>query len=422
MARLMDSLVSCVRAGGWPGIVATCLFAAGCDGSSTTQGATEGNADTQRDEGEPGATRGGSNISAGFDSGDTEAPGTSGEEATTFGQAESSGDDGGCGECPEQDGDLCTVPTCVAGRCTEVENTCEHDDNACAIASCNASTGACEFVANDDVCTTAGMCQTPFCAIDRDGSGAFVSAQCDTIELSNVACDDGDPCTMNDTCDLGNCAGDGLVCTDVPADTCDDATHLRLYTGEGACSEGACGYASNVLACPDGCAGAACVAPSHPVISEVLYDTAGVDEGEFIELWVPAGYDLTGHTVTGVNGVGGAVYTTDSLDGVTVDDDGLVLLVQANASAELLAMADVITTRAYQNGPDSIVLSGPGGVIDALAYGNFAATEIAAGEGSPAPDAGPDTSLARRMTWFDSNDNATDFVVSDTPTPGAMNP
>jgi hypothetical protein len=64
------------------------------------------------------------------------------------------------------------------------------------------------------------------------------------------------------------------------------------------------------------------------------------------------------------------------------------------------------------------VLRGPAGVVDALGYGVFAADEVFAGEGSPAPDAPADSSLARPFADVDSDDNAADFVVLGTPTPG----
>ena len=58
-------------------------------------------------------------------------------------------------------------------------------------------------------------------------------------------------------------------------------------------------------------------------------------------------------------------------------------------------------------------------MLDALGYGAFAADEVFAGEGAPAPDAPADASLARVFANVDTDDNAADFVVLEAPTPGS---
>ena len=72
-----------------------------------------------------------------------------------------------------------------------------------------------------------------------------------------------------------------------------------------------------------------------------------------------------------------------------------------------------------QNGPDSLVLRGPDGSrIDAVAYGTFGASDFFAGEGSPAPDTPPGSSLARLFADVDTDDNRADFRVLGEPSPG----
>ena len=72
------------------------------------------------------------------------------------------------------------------------------------------------------------------------------------------------------------------------------------------------------------------------------------------------------------------------------------------------------------NGPDSIVLRDPdGGIVDAVGYGTFDPLEVFAGEGASAPDVAAGSSLARVFADLDSDDNATDFQVSASPTPGS---
>ena len=61
----------------------------------------------------------------------------------------------------------------------------------------------------------------------------------------------------------------------------------------------------------------------------------------------------------------------------------------------------------FQNGPDSVVLRDAlGTAVDALGYGIFAAGEVFAGEGSPAPDPAAGSSLARVFADVDTDDNA----------------
>lgn len=72
----------------------------------------------------------------------------------------------------------------------------------------------------------------------------------------------------------------------------------------------------------------------------------------------------------------------------------------------------------FQNGPDSVVLRSPTGVLDAVGYGVFAPEEVFAGEGSPAPDAPAGESLARQFANVDTDDNAADFRVVGAPSAG----
>ena len=57
-------------------------------------------------------------------------------------------------------------------------------------------------------------------------------------------------------------------------------------------------------------------------ISEIHYDNAGNDAGEAIEVFGPAGTDLSGWSIVLYNGAGGAVYDTDALSGLIPDEGG----------------------------------------------------------------------------------------------------
>lgn len=92
-------------------------------------------------------------------------------------------------------------------------------------------------------------------------------------------------------------------------------------------------------------------------ISEIHYDNAGADTGEFVEVTGNAGVDLTGYTLVLYNGNGGAPYNSVSLSGTFTDEaDGLG------------AIAFPIS--GIQNGaPDGVALVDPdNNVIEFLSY------------------------------------------------------
>ena len=156
-----------------------------------------------------------------------------------------------------------------------------------------------------------------------------------------------------------------------------------------------------------------------PLISEVFYDAAGSDNGlSFVELYGAPGASVDGFLLEGVNGSNGAITPSVTLSGVIPADGLLVVADDQGDGTSLVANADLILNFDVQNGPDSVVLRDALGVLDAVGYGVFAVGEIFAGEGSPAPDAPADSSLARLFANLDSDDNLVDFAVA-TPTPGS---
>jgi VCBS repeat-containing protein len=98
-------------------------------------------------------------------------------------------------------------------------------------------------------------------------------------------------------------------------------------------------------------------------VSEIHYDNAGADTGEFIEVAGTAGADLMGWSLVLYNGNGGASYDTISLDGALSGTSG-----QGYLSVDATGI---------QNGaPDGIALVAPDGtVIEFLSYeGTMTAT------------------------------------------------
>ncbi len=154
-------------------------------------------------------------------------------------------------------------------------------------------------------------------------------------------------------------------------------------------------------------------------ISELLYDAVGTDNATvFVELWGVPGTSLEGWHIEGVNGADGAITPNLALTG-QIPSDGFFVVADSDLGTTLVAEADLLLNFDFQNGPDSIVLRDAlGNVLDALGYGVFGAAEIFAGEGSPAPDGLAGQSLARLFANRDTNDNAADFGLLDSPTPG----
>ena len=162
------------------------------------------------------------------------------------------------------------------------------------------------------------------------------------------------------------------------------------------------------------------VAQSQPVISEVLYDATGTDNGNvFVELFGNPGTILDGLLLEGVNGADGSVYSSASLSGVIPADGVFVIGDDSGDGTTLVGNADLVMNVDFQNGPDSVVLRDTGGVLDALGYGDFTGG-VFVGEGNAAPDVPGGVSLARVNPLLDSNDNLTDFMSLDVPTPGSV--
>ena len=157
-------------------------------------------------------------------------------------------------------------------------------------------------------------------------------------------------------------------------------------------------------------------ATSMAVINEVLYDGPGADADDvFTELFGTPGLALNGWSLTGTNGADGAVYRTVSLTGSVIPADGIFLIASLYT---LLGGVDLYANVDWQNGPDSIQLRDPSGlIVDALQYGD--AGVFNSGEGAPAPDTGAGQSLSRDQFGTDTNDNLTDFTALTSPTPGA---
>jgi hypothetical protein len=156
------------------------------------------------------------------------------------------------------------------------------------------------------------------------------------------------------------------------------------------------------------------------ILSEVLYDSSGSDNGNvFVELFGTPGTVLDNLLLEGINGTDGTVYRSITLAGMIPTDGVFVVGDDSGDGTTLVANTDLVAEVDLQNGPDSVVLRDPTGVLDALGYGDFT-TAVFAGEGSPAADATPGNSLARLNPLLDTDNNLADFVSLSTPTPGTV--
>ncbi|ABS05078.1 ExeM/NucH family extracellular endonuclease [Kineococcus radiotolerans] len=109
---------------------------------------------------------------------------------------------------------------------------------------------------------------------------------------------------------------------------------------------------------------ASAAAPTTPFVSELHYDNAGTDSGEFVEVQLPAGTSSAGLSVVLYNGGTGATYDTDALPAVT-----------APADAPAVAVVDYPANGVQNGSPDAVALVRGGEVLEFLSYeGTFAAT------------------------------------------------
>jgi hypothetical protein len=111
--------------------------------------------------------------------------------------------DGACQPGPPRDcSDPClSEATCVAGECSGTAVTCD-DGIACTVDQCVPAVG-CAYVPTNALCAPTDACHASTCDPLLD---------CVVSPLTGPACDDGDPCTVDDRCTEGGCAGQPMVC------------------------------------------------------------------------------------------------------------------------------------------------------------------------------------------------------------------
>ncbi|MSP90537.1 MAG: hypothetical protein EXR79_01840 [Myxococcales bacterium] len=135
--------------------------------------------------------------------------------------------------CPD-DGKPCTADTCAGSACTHppkpAATPCPDDGNACTVDACD-GVGACNGTTKD--CSAQdGPCTVGQCSVK---TGACSAAP------QPGACDDANPCTVNDQCGAGMCSG-----------TAKDCSALANACNAGQCSAGQCVQKAKAGGCDDG--------------------------------------------------------------------------------------------------------------------------------------------------------------------------
>lgn len=178
--------------------------------------------------------------------------------------------------------------------------------------------------------------------------------------------------------------------------------------------------------------------PGVIVINELFFDTPATDAGCFVELKGPPNTNLSGYKLRGING---KQTTPQDFYAEIVFDESHVF----NANGYFVIAQDatvfgaggaagagggfVINAKAdLQNGPDNVLLLGPGDVVvDGVGYsgvdGTFELPDVFRGEIATAvspPDVNKGFSLSRLPDGADVGNNAIDFGLG-TRTPGGPN-
>ncbi len=223
------------------------------------------------------------------------------------------------GSC--DDGDLCTTTdACTNGVCAGAPVDCSGLDDTCVVGACNPSTGSCETLpANEggtcddgDNCTINDACTNGICEAEPlDCSGLDDACNIGTCNETlgtceatpfneGGTCDDFDPCTENDTCAGGTCAGtpkdcSGLdsacavgVCNETTGaceaepinegNTCDDGD---LCTVLDACTNGVCaGVTQDCSGLTDDCNVGVCNPGNGACEAQPANEGGGCDDGD----------------------------------------------------------------------------------------------------------------------------------------------
>ena len=208
----------------------------------------------------------------------------------TAAPCEESNPDGTCSGTTACEGgeEVCTAQTPKTEACNTLDDDCDgevdeatcDDDIACTDDVCT-DTGNCKHPVSAGACLISGVCYSEGTANPEDPCLKCIPEVSGVVwSLANGgSCDDGNPCTKDDTCEEGVCKGAPYACDDSVSctnDACDGAGGCTHEIAAGSCLiEGACVTAGTTKP------GGACLlcAPSTTNTDWTLAEGASCDDG-----------------------------------------------------------------------------------------------------------------------------------------------
>ncbi|WP_432542169.1 ExeM/NucH family extracellular endonuclease [Kineococcus sp. SYSU DK002] len=179
---------------------------------------------------------------------------------------------------------------------------------------------------------------------------------------------------------------------------------------------GAAAVSLTALGLPVIAAGPAAAAPpATPFVSEIHYDNAGTDTGEFVEVQLPAGTSSAGLSLVRYNGNGGAPYGTTAVPEVT-----------APAGAPAVAVVEFPVDGLQNGAPDAVALvAADGTVLELLSYEGTLTAVGGPADGLTSTDVGvAESSTTPAGQSLQRTPDASGALVWSGPaaaTPGALN-
>ncbi|MBI5610799.1 MAG: hypothetical protein HY902_18115 [Deltaproteobacteria bacterium] len=194
-------------------------------------------------------------------------------------------------QAPCSDGSACTTgDVCAAGLCAGGKLVNCDDGKGCTTDQCDPAQGCVSVTqtgaacSDGDACTLADTCTggtcTPGVKFDCNDGNACTDDACDSskgcthVTKSSGACDDGNPCTVSDSCVEGKCLAGGLKncddgndCTKDSCDVTKGCVVVAVADGD-ACQDG------SACTLGDSCKGGKCVA-GGPALGPVEFAIPG---------------------------------------------------------------------------------------------------------------------------------------------------
>jgi hypothetical protein len=162
------------------------------------------------------------------------------------------------------------------------------------------------------------------------------------------------------------------------------------------------------------------------VINEVDYDQIGTDSAEFFEIYNPTAGNVSLENVSAflINGSDSMEYAEFDLTEAGFLEPGGYVIVGSSTVVPPMGVQRVdMASGVFQNGPDGVLLeyTTTATVLDSMTYEGVIAGVTEGGSGTVADSNVANGSVSRLPNGSDTNDNAADFGLTSTSTPGAAN-